>query len=166
MRLYPAATRIRTAIDWDEALATVDEQTALGLNIAGLTDQRAIDVAELPVILPSRADPGTLSIAGQANSYHSDFERDGRGYSIYGTRILTQLKPADGAARPTENFELIELEYGLAATFSLYGASYTVTRYCENDSPAEDPDCLDGDAFGEMAIEMVVAVGAAGSARP
>jgi len=166
LRLYPPATRIRTAIDWPAAQKTLAEQEGLGLGAAPLGDIRAIDIAELPVLAPSRADAGTLSIAGQRDSYHADFDRGGRGYSIYGTRVLTRIRPASGAAAPTENLRFIELEYGFAATFSLYGASYTVTRYCLNDSPAEDPACYDKDALGEMAREMVVVIGEAGERAP
>jgi len=166
LRLYPPATRIRTAIDWPAANATLAEQAALGLGAAALGDEGAIDVAELPVLAPSRADAGTLSIAGQRDSYHADFDRDGRGYSIYGTRVLTRIRPANGAAAPTENLRYIELEYGIAATFSLYGASYTVTRYCLNDSPDEDPACYDKDALGDMAREIVVVIGEAGERTP
>jgi len=166
LRLYPPATRIRTSIDWPAAQRTVADQEILGLRAAPLGDNRAVDMAELPLILPSRADVGTLSVAGQRDSYHADFDRDSRGYSIYGTRVLTSIRPAAGAARPTQNLRFIELEYGFAASFSLYGASYIVTRYCLNDSAEEDPTCYDRDALGDMAQEMAVVIGEAGERAP
>ncbi|MEM9496000.1 MAG: hypothetical protein AAGA09_08345 [Pseudomonadota bacterium] len=166
LRIYPAATRIRTVIDWPAARNAVARQDARGIGPAGLSDRRAIDVAELPVILPSRADGGTLSVVGQRDSYHADFDRDGIGYSVYGTRVLTRVARAPGGSQPANNLRIIELEYGLAATFSLYGASYTVTRYCRNDNPAEDPACYDRDALGDLAAELAVVIGANGERSP
>ncbi len=166
LRLYPAATRIRTVIDWPVAEQNLGKQKEIGLLPAALNDQRAIDVPELPVLLPSRADAGTLSVAGQRDAFHADFDRDGRGYSIYGTRVLTRVEKSTGAATPARNLKIIEAEFGLTATFSLYGASYMLTQYCLNDDPDEDADCYNRDLLGDVAIEMVVAIGAAGERRP
>ncbi len=166
LRLYPAATRIRTAIDWDAVEATLGQQKDLSLSATSHNSTRFVDRAALPLLLPSRADNESLSIVGRGDSYHADFTIDGRAYSLYGTRVLTIVNPAAGAPSPSGNVSAIETDYALIASFSLYGASYTLTRYCRNDSADEDPSCHDRDAIGNIAREMVVAVGEAGRARP
>ena len=120
----------------------------------------------MPILLPSRADNGSLSIVSAGDSYHADFSVGGRDYSLYGTRVLTVVNPASGAPPPGGNVTAITTNYALIASFSVYGASYTLTRYCRNDSVAEDPSCHNRDEVGDVAREMVVAVGAAGRARP
>ena len=166
LRLYPAATRIRTAIDWDAVETTLQQQNNLGLQPAAHSSDAFLDVAELPLLLPSRADNGSLSIVSQGDTYHASFNIDGREYSLYGTRVLTLLSPSQGATAPAENVRAFVGEHELAASFSIYGASYTLTRYCLFDSVLEDPACHNRDEIGEIAREMVVAVGAAGRDRP
>jgi hypothetical protein len=166
LRLYPAATRIRTQIDWDAVQETLDAQDELGLAAAPHNTGDMVDIAALPVLLPSQVDPNSLSVASNRDSYHADFELGGRGYSIYGTRVLTVITPAEGATPPDQNVKAIETEYSLEASFSLYGASYTLTRYCRNDNAAEDPDCYDKAALGDAASNLVVVVGAVGRGRP
>ncbi len=166
LRLYPAAMRVRTAIDWDAVETSLERQKDLGFAAAAHDDAPIVDIAELPLLLPSRADAASLSIAGGRDSYQADFAIGGRGYSLYGTRVLTIINPAPGAPAPASNVTMMETDYALIASFSLYGASYTLTRYCRNDSADEDPACHDRDALGAVAREMVVAVGAAGRERP
>ncbi|GJL93672.1 MAG: hypothetical protein DHS20C05_00770 [Hyphococcus sp.] len=166
LRLYPAATRIRTQIDWDAVDVTLGQQKDRNISAAPASMDNVSDIAELPLILPARADAGSVSIVGGKDNYHASFERGGRAYSLYGTRVLSVIKPAAGAPSPTRNLNIIESDYALIATFSLYGASYTLTGYCLNDSAEEDADCHDGDALGEVAMEMAVVVGASGEGRP
>ena len=166
LRLYPPATRIRVPIDWAAANLAVQEQAARSITAAALSDRSAIDAAELPVLLPTRADATSLSVVGQGDSYHADFERDGRGYSIYGTRVLTRIRPMTGAPPLVQNLRFIELEYGLGASFSLYGPAYMVTRYCLDDSPEEDAACMDKDELSEVIGEIAVVIGAAGEGSP
>ncbi|MEM9014964.1 MAG: hypothetical protein AAGB02_07635 [Pseudomonadota bacterium] len=166
LRLYPPATRIRVGIDWLRANAALEEQNLRGIAPAALADSRAIDRVELPVLLPSRADGASLSVVGQRDSYHADFTRDGRDYAIYGTRVLTRIGRAPGAPAITQNLQIERMGYGMGASFSLYGASYTITRYCRNDSANEDPGCHDADDFGVMAEELALAIGAAGRRNP
>ena len=166
MRLYPAATRIRTAIDWDAVDATLERQRDLNLSAASHDSAAFVDVATLPLLLPSQADAGSLSVVSEGDSYHADFSISGRGYSFYGTRVLTLINPAEGAPAPGANVTAIATNHALIASFSLYGASYTLTGYCRNDSVLEDPSCHNRDAIGDVARQMAVAVGAAGRARP
>ncbi len=166
LRLYPAATRIRTAIDWDAVDVTLGQQRDLNLNVAPHNSVSFVDRATLPLLLPSRADNGSLSIVSEGDSYHASFDIGGRAYSLYGTRVLTIVNSADGAPAPEGNVTALASNHALVASFSLYGASYTLTGYCRNDSVLEDPACHDRDRIGDVAREMVVAVGAAGRARP
>lgn len=166
LRLYPAATRIRTPIDWDAVDVTLGQQKDRGLTAAPHNNASVVDRAELPVLLPLQADTGSLDIVGNGDSYHADFSSDGRAYSLYGTRVLTVINPAPGASAPAQNVQIIETDYSLVASFSLYGASYTLERYCHNDSADEDPACHDRDALGDVAKKLVVVVGAAGERRP
>lgn len=166
LRLYPAATRVRTAIDWDAVDVTLGQQAALSIGPAAHNSSQFTDRATLPILLPSRADNGSLTIVSEGDSYHADFSVGGRDYSLYGTRVLTVINPAAGAPPPGGNVKAIMTNYALIASFSVYGASYTLTRYCRNDSVAEDPSCHNRDEVGDIAREMVVAVGAAGRARP
>ena len=166
LRLYPAATRIRTAIDWDAVDVTLGRQSDLNLVAAAHNSAVFLDQAALPLLLPSRADDGSLSIVSVGDSYHADFEISGRGYSLYGTRVLSLINPAAGAPSPSGNVTAIASNHALVASFSLYGASYTLSRYCLNDSVIEDPQCHDREAIGDIARQMVVAVGETGRARP
>ena len=166
LRLYPAATRIRTEIDWDAVDLTLQQQNSRNLQAAAHSSNAHLDVAELPVLLPARADAGSLSIVSQGDSYHASFIVDGRDYSLYGTRVLTLMNPAPGAANPDNNVRAIVSNYGITASFTLFGASYTLTRYCLNDTVLEDPACHQREAIGNIAQEMVVAIGAAGRGRP
>lgn len=166
LRLYPAATRIRTTIDWDAVDVTLGQQREINLNVAPHNSASFVDRATLPLLLPSRADNGSLSVVSAGDSYHASFDVGGRAYSLYGTRVLTIVNPAEGAPAPGGNVTAIASNHALVASFSLYGASYTLTGYCRNDSVLEDPACHDRDRIGDVAREMVVAVGAAGRARP
>ena len=166
LRLYPAATRISTEIDWDAVDVTLAQQRNLNLNVAPHNSDSFVDRVTLPLLLPSRADTGSVSVVSVGDSYHSRFDVNGRAYSLYGTRVLTIVNPAEGALAPGGNVTIIASNHALVASFSLYGASYVLTGYCHNDSVLEDPACHDRDGIGDVVRQMVVAVGAAGRARP
>ena len=166
LRLYPAATRIRTQIDWDAAERAVADQQRLGMAPAPFRGRRIVDRSDLPILLPSKADANSLSVVGNGDAYHAQFELDGRSYAIYGTRVLTVINPATGAPEPPQNVQLQAANHALIASFSLYGASYSITRYCRNDTVAEDPACHNRDEFGEVAEGLVAVIGASGRRRP
>ncbi len=167
LRRYKVARQMRSPIDWDAVDATLGKQNDRNMRPgAARMVNRARDRAKMPMLLPANADDGTLSVVGGEDSYHADFKMGGRAYSIYGTRVLTMMEPAKGAPKPEFNVIEQETEYALVVSFSLFGASFTVTRYCLNDSAEEDPTCYDRDAMGGMMRDIVVDVGEAGMQRP
>jgi len=166
LRIYPVATRKRAAIDWDAVDAAMAEQNALGLAAASYQGQGFVDAAELPVLLPSTADAGSLIVVGNADSYTAHFTTGGRAYSLYGSRLLTVMRPAQGAVADQTNLTLMRTDEALIGSFVLYGASYSLTRHCIDESAADDSACHDADSMGDVAASLVVVVGDAGRGRP
>lgn len=166
LRLYPAATRIRVPIDWETAEIAAAEQAAQGMAAPAFNGAAFADRAELPLLLPRIADPGSLNVVGNRDAYSATFSAGGRDYAFYGSRVLTLVNPAGGAPSRAENVQLIEGDDALTASFSLYGASYTLTRYCLEDWAPSDPACHDAEALGDVAASMMVHIGAAGRGRP
>ncbi|MHA7871112.1 MAG: hypothetical protein ACX939_02050 [Hyphococcus sp.] len=166
LRLYPAATRRRAAIDWDAVERALDAQKDQGLAPMRYQGGRFVSRAELPVLLPMSADAGSVIVVGNRDSYTAHFQKDGRAYSLYGSRLLTLMKPARGAVRDETNLTLMRSDEALTASFALYGASYSLTRHCLNEDAASDAACHDADAMGEVAADLVVVVGEAARRRP
>ncbi|MEL7486387.1 MAG: hypothetical protein AAGJ87_04110 [Pseudomonadota bacterium] len=166
---YPQAPRYRSPIDWNAAFAARSRQQASALKPPTVRDRRTADKLRLPILLPSAPDANSLRLFGRDDSFDASYKIDGADYSIEGTRILTDYRkapPSHERGRRQPNLKFTEHSYGLSATFSLYGAAYAVHRYCRGDSPVFDRDCLDQGALREHLKTLVVAVGAAGEARP
>ncbi len=166
LRLYPAATRKRTVIDWDAVDADLAEQDVQNLSSAPRRGEQFINVAELPVLLPSDVDAGSLIVVGNRDSYSAHFTVSGRAHSLYGSRLVTVMDPADGATADATNLTLMRSDEALTGSFVLYGASYSLTRYCLNEDVSTDAVCHNGDALGAVAANLVVVVGDAGRGRP
>ena len=168
LQVYPAATRKRVAIDWDAVDAALADQQTLGLRAVTppAAGQQYIDRAELPVLLPISADGNVLHVFGDRDSVNTVYYRDGRGYAVNGSRLLTVLKPAAGSPGVRSAISFSGSEDDLTASFSLYGASYTLTQHCLEVGLSADAACHDRDMLGKAAEELVVVVGTAGRARP
>lgn len=168
LQIYPAATRKRLAVDWDRVEAALADQQTLGLTAAKpIRDgQKYIDQAELPVLLPQAADPGTLMVFGNKDTINAVWRIGGRGYSAYGSRLVTVLQKPGGAPGVREAITFSGSEDELTGAFKLYGVSWTITQYCQEGGESADPACYDRDRLGEVAGDLVVAVGEAGRARP
>ena len=166
LRLYPAATRKRTVVDWDAVEAAVARQKDLDLAAAPYRGVDFVKAAELPLLLPSRADAGSVLIVGNKDSYNAHFKRGGVAYSLYGSRLLTVIGKSPGAPANNEAISFMGTEEALTASFSLYGVSYALTRHCADESATGDPACHNRDALGSIAADLVVVVGDAGGARP
>lgn len=167
LQKYPPATRKRLSIDWDAVDADLAEQLALGLSAPSPVrdGQKYVDIAELPVLLPVDPDPGTMMVFGGRDMINAVWKQDGRDYSLYGSRLVTVLRPAEGAPGVRSAVTFSGDSDGLTGSFSLYGASYALTRHCVG-GQAADPACFDRDALGEAAGDLVVTVGDAGRGRP
>lgn len=166
LRIYPVATRKRAAIDWDAVDAVLAEQNALGLAAAPYQGARFVNSAELPILLPSAADAGSVIVVGNADSYTAHFTTGGRAYSLYGSRLLTVMRPAQGAEADETNLTLMRTDEALIGSFVLYGASYSLTRHCINESVEDDPACHNANEMGDVAASLVVVVGDTGRGRP
>lgn len=164
LRLYPAAVRKRTAIDWDGVEAALARQKDLNIAAAPYSGARFVDAAELPLLLPSRAD--RVVIVGNRDSYNAQFAVDGRDYSLYGSRLLTVVNKHNAAPAATDAIVFAGTQEALTASFSLYGAVYTLTRHCADENVDGDPACHDRDQLGDVAGALAVTVGAAGRRRP
>ena len=167
LELYPAATRVRVKVDWDAAFTARDEQDSQGISSAAIANNADLSRAALPLLLPQNADAAIdLAVDNAGDSYSAVFEKDGRQFDYYGTRVLTVVQPDSGAGGGAPNLKYIELEYGLAASFSLYGVSYRVTQYCTNDNADEEATCYDRGKLKERVQDLVVVIGATGETRP
>jgi len=164
---FPVATRIRTRIDWDAAEAAVAAQDPHGLNAAPLFDTTDFDRLALPALLPSRSDrPVALIMQLSGDSYDALYTTDKRRYELNGTRQATLIGAASDAPGIVSNLTISGYEEAIEASFSLYGAIYTLSRYCHSPVETEDPQCHDETALRAALDEVVVAIGAAGKARP
>ncbi len=167
LQIYPAAVRKRLAIDWDAVDAALADQAALGIAAAtpAGAGQKYVDIAELPVLAPQSADAGTLQVFGNADTVNAVWRANGRDYSVYGSRLVTVIEKAPGASGVQLAITFSGTDDELTASFSLYGASYALTQYCNGGADA-DPGCYDRDALGKIAEDLVVVVGEAGRTRP
>ena len=167
LRLYPAAVRKRLAIDWDAVDAALAEQNAMNLVAVSPSGdgQKYIDLAALPLLLPQSADAGSLKVFGGADVVNAVWRAGGRDYSVYGSRMATVIRKADGASGVRSAITFSGSEDELTASFSLFGASYALSQHCNGGATA-DPGCFDRDALGKIAEDLVVVVGDTGRARP
>lgn len=167
LQIYPAAVRKRLAIDWDAVDAALADQATLGLSAAAPTGagQKFVDIAELPLLLPQAVDVGSLQVFGNADTINAVWRAGGRDYAVYGSRLVTVIEKAQGASGVRSAVTFSGTDDELTASFSLYGASFALTQYC-NGGAGADPGCFDRDALGAIAESLVVVVGDAGRARP
>ncbi len=167
LQKYPAPLRKRLDIDWDAVDADLAEQSALGIAAAAPSGRSArfVDIAELPLLLPTVAEPGSLQVFGNPDTMNAAWRHQGRDYGVYGSRLVTVIAPARGAPGVRSAITFSGTEDDLTASFSLYGASYAVTQYCRGGARA-DPDCYDRDRLGAVVESLAVVVGAAGRGRP
>ncbi len=151
--LYPAARRIRMAIDYDAALqgaqaqrqfvnAQVSLPTALG---------RAEDVS-VPILAPlgvfaeenPRGDlAADVGFMGRPDFYHLIIPTELGEAVITGTRLAT---PTRQGARDMGTLAIGRGYAGAHARFNLYGASYAVRLSCEGSDliePCNDPEELE-----------------------
>jgi hypothetical protein len=163
LRLYSPAAEVRVAIDWDAAAAAAGRQQAAGLAAIAPADRAGLDAALLPVLLPLAADAGSVDVSSTGDTFFTRFQRGGRGYSVYGSRRLADL--GAGASEPISNFQAEPLEYGMSASFSVYGAAYLLYAFCTADEMRSD-NCGDEADLRAAARDLAVAIGAAGEARP
>ncbi len=166
LRVYPAAVRKRTVIDWDAVEAALNTQQEMALAASPYRGERFVDAAELPLLLPASAEPGTTIIVGNRDSYNAYFKIGGVAYSLYGSRLLTVIAKNSDAPGANDAVTLTGTEQALTASFSVYGAAYALTRHCADESVTADPACHDRDALAMIAGDLVVVVGDAGRARP
>ena len=167
LEVYPAAVRKRLRIDWDAAFADFAEQQSLGLAAAAPAGdgQAYVDRAELPVLMPTNAEAGSLRVFGNRDTVNAVWRSGGRDYSVYGSRLVSVIDKAQGASGVRSAVTFSGTDDELTASFSLYGASYALTQYCNGGAEA-DPACYDRDALGAVLETLVVVIGEAGSARP
>lgn len=169
LRIYPAATRVRVAIDWDAVDLALSQQSALGLAaVLPIRDGlKYVDDATLPLLHPAQADSNSLIVFGNRDIVNSVYRRSGRGYSVYASRLLTVVKPSQGAPGVRDTVTYAATEDGITGSFSLYGAAYSLTRHCDEQRGASgDPACFDRDAMMSEIDNLVVVVGATGRGRP
>ncbi len=166
LRVYPAAVRKRTVIDWDAVEAALNAQQEMALAATPYNGERFVAAAELPLLLPASAEPGSTTIVGNPDSYNATFKVGGVTYSLYGSRLLTVIAKNGDAPGVNDAVTFAGTEQALTASFSVYGAAYALTRHCADESVTADPACHDRDALAAIAGDLVVVVGDAGRARP
>lgn len=168
LQKYPAATRKRLSVDWAAAEADLARQDGLGLKPASpLRDGgNYVDLAELPVLLPASSDPETLMVFGNADTVNAVYRVGGRGYSAYGSRLVTVVNPAEGAPGVRSALTYSGTSDEMTASFSLYGVSYSISQHCLDGGESADPGCYDRSRLREGLDNLVVVLGDAGRARP
>ncbi len=166
LRVYPAAVRKRTVIDWDGVELALGTQKDMALAATPYSGERFVAAAELPLLLPASAEPGSTVIVGNRDSYNAYFKVGDVAYSLYGSRLLTVIAKNDDAPGVNDTVTFAGTEQALTASFAVYGAAYALTRHCADESVTADPTCHDRDALAMIAGDLVVVVGDAGRARP
>ena len=166
--LFKPAPRLRAPIDWAAAEKALTDQSALGLAPAPLRSQQPLNAAALPVLLPDLSDePVDLAVTRDGNSYSAAFRAEGRNYEYYGTRMITVLNPGKtGGNTNTNTIRYTENQTSFAASFSAFGATYRLIRYCKFDSPKRDPSCYDRESMKTRIAQLRIALGIKAGERP
>lgn len=164
LEIYPAAPRVRTEIDWAAAVAARAAQRAAGIADVRPEDSAGLNAALLPVLAPFTADGGAIDVASIGDTYAASYAVDGRDYVSSGARVLVEMPGGSGAAGP--NLEFADLEYGMSASFALYGAAYQVMRLCTEAEMRAGAGCYDEAAMRAALRSLNILIGASGEARP
>ena len=131
-----------------------------------IKDQRELDPATLPVIVPVTAERAVdLAVQTNGDSFSATYAHASFDYEIYGTRAFleTQNKAQGGAPGIT----FFELEYGIGANFSLFGgASYRLIRFCEDNLYGENDPCWDQSTLKNEIERLTVTLGETARGRP
>lgn len=165
LRLYKSTPRVRTSIDWTAAFAARDAQRAAGAVEPKIVDSAGLNAALLPVLAPFSIDRGELDVASVGDTYSASYAIDGRRFISSGSRVLVKM-PDAAESGPPQNLQFASLEYGMAASFALYGAAYEVTRLCTEAEISSGALCYDEGAMREALKTLDVLIGSAGEARP
>lgn len=157
LRRFQPAQRVRTRVEWDAAFSAAAQLPA-GVLAAGAMN--AVNRASLPVLLPGSAT--ALSVVSGGDSYVATISSGGRDFTLFGTRVMSVL--SGGGPPDTAAIDYADLEYGVAASFSVYGASYALTMMC---APGQsEAACRDRAPLEAALKSLVVVIGEAGRARP
>jgi len=162
------------AIDWN----AVDQQAKAGPNIRGLrtnskfmaANKAEIDKIAIPVMLPTDPDlAANLKIFANGPFYSASSSSNGMSLLIQGSGRSFALAPATARALPNasmasripaDGIVIEQTEAGLDASFTRFGASYSVALECAKahaDTRCSDPAYVKG----VIARMMVVRPGSA-----
>jgi hypothetical protein len=101
-------------------------------------------------------------VASGGDSYMATISLGGRDFTLFGTRVMSVV--SGGAPPDAGAIDYVDLEYGVAASFSVYGASYALTMMC---APGQSEAACRAKAPLDAALQsLVVVIGQAGRARP
>lgn len=132
---YALPKRMQSAVDWQAAAQTKQQFSSAGR--AGSTRMKALyrQETKVPVLMPERLAARTVLITDE-DFYHGVMPGNGYQLSYHGTRLVSDAgERASGATA----LSIYQIEDGMAASFSLFGASYSVLLAC--DAPKTDPRC-------------------------
>ncbi|KAA5805283.1 hypothetical protein F1654_04695 [Alkalicaulis satelles] len=161
-----AAFRERTAATATRVVTTESYTPFVARDLAD-----RLEPVHLPVLLPqingviqtrSGGQPG-LMLRTRANFYDASYDHDGMSVTISGTRLIRhrmnspQMRERMDRGRGADGVMVERDESGgLTASFTRYGAAYTVTVEC---GTYADPRCEDETAIRELVGRLVVAGG-------
>lgn len=158
MRRYGRADRVQSRIDWAGAKAVKTRFASDGRAGSANVPRPELDKAMVPVLMPERVRRNATFFATE-DFYHGVIPGDGYHLSYHGTRLVSRTK--GGGA--TTNLDIYELEDGMAASFSLFGAAYSVILSC--DDVQADQRCRSENFMRQRIKDLAVYISTAGEAQ-
>ncbi len=156
-RDFRQARQVRVPIDWAAAQkATAAYQRAGRMPKAALAQTSMNEIA-MPIIIPEKM-PTNGQVFGKDYYYHAISRHDGYSVSVHGTCVLSEIRSSGDQKAASEGMQIFQTEDGMAASFSLFGAAYSVMMVCDN--PAGDSRCKSPAFMKKLVDGMVVQIGA------
>ncbi len=155
-RDFRQARQVRVPIDWAAAKkATIAYQRAGRMPKAALA-QSVMDEIAMPIIVPEKM-PANGHVFGKDYYYHAISRHDGYSVSVHGTCVLSEIRSPGDKKAAADGMQIFQTEDGMAASFSLFGAAYSVMMVC--DDPAGDSRCKSTAFMKKLVDSMVVQIG-------
>jgi hypothetical protein len=155
-RDFRQARQVRTPINWAAAKSAASSHQRAGRKLNRTLDKAAISAIDMPVIIPQKLSSGHL-LFGEDYYYHVVTRMDGYSVSVHGTCVLSEVRSPGDKKAATDGMHIFQTEDGMAASFSLFGAAYSVMMVC--DDPAGDNRCKSAAFMKNLVDGMVVEIG-------
>ena len=153
---FRLARQVRVDIDWAAARTAARNFSAAKRNFSQPLDKLAVSQINMPILMPEKLPSGTL-LMGKDYYYHGVTRHNGYGVSIHGTCILSEVRTPGDKKAGVQDMHIFQTEDGMAASFSLFGAAYSVMMVC--DDPKNDKRCSSQAYMKQIVDGMIVSLG-------